>query len=101
MKRRALAGFSFDVKAKPDATQERAPEEPAEFRDPNVVQMETVQVTTSALDRDLAADVKKTKGLRGESHRKLGTGVVEKDFGKVRMSAVTILYVPILVGFSW
>lgn len=101
MRHQALAGFSFDEQAKPEATQELAREEPTEFRDPNVVPMEAVQITTSALDRDLAADVKKTRSPHAESHRKLGTGVVEKDFGKVRMAAVTIFYVPILVGFSW
>jgi len=32
---------------------------------------------------------------------KLGIGVHGKDIGKVRVFAVTFLYVPILVGFAW
>lgn len=32
---------------------------------------------------------------------KLGIGVHAKDIGKVRVFAVTFLYVPIMVGFAW
>jgi hypothetical protein len=32
---------------------------------------------------------------------KLGIGVHGKDIGKIRVFAVTFLYVPIMVGFAW
>jgi len=39
--------------------------------------------------------------LGPQNHSKFGTGVHEKDIGKVRISAVTVLYVPIFVKLSW
>ncbi|HEU5078819.1 MAG TPA: hypothetical protein VFT72_06380 [Opitutaceae bacterium] len=56
---------------------------------------------TPLIDYDLAADIKKTRPLKAQSQVKYGTGVYQKDFGKVRASAMTILYVPVLVGVSW
>lgn len=49
----------------------------------------------------LGVDIRKTRPTKATSVTKFGTGVREKDFGKVRAFAVTVLYVPILVGFSW
>lgn len=46
-------------------------------------------------------DLKKSKPLRAQSEAKFGTGVYAKDFGNVRVSAATILYVPFILDFSW
>jgi hypothetical protein len=32
---------------------------------------------------------------------KFGTGMRQRDFGKVRVSTVTIFYIPIFIGASW
>lgn len=102
LKRGALDGFSFEAPAPP--AQQNPPSAsgasvPA--GDSDVVAMDPLRVTTTFWDKDLAADIRKTRPLKAKSEAKLGTGVYQKDFGKVRASAVTILYVPVMVGFSW
>jgi hypothetical protein len=103
-KRAVLSGFSFVEASAPAATDQGGPptgKASAEaLADPDVIQMKEMRVSP-LVDRDLAADIKKTRPLKAQSHAKFGTGVYEKDFGKVRAAAVTILYVPVVVGISW
>ena|GEM_PF-4950388 len=68
---------------------------------PDAVVMDEVRVESRFWDKDLVSDVQKTKRLKAHSETKWGTGVHEKDFGKIRASVVTVLYVPILVNASW
>lgn len=103
-KHEALNGFAFvnATAPTPSAPTDDGPliKAPTELsQDPEVVVMEELKVTP-LMDRDLGVDIKKTRPLKAASHVKFGTGVHEKDFGKIRASAVTILYVPVLFGFS-
>lgn len=98
-----LSGFSFVDASAPTEAADLGPLVKAPIESPqdsSVVVMDELKVTPLG-DRDLAVDIKKTRPLNGASQVKYGTGIHEKNFGKIRASAVTILYVPVLVGFSW
>ena len=36
-----------------------------------------------------------------QNSSKFGTGIHERDFGKVRVSVVTILFIPVFISASW
>lgn len=68
---------------------------------PEVVMLPEFEVNSTAIDLDLARAIENSRPVRESGPRKLGTGVVQKDFGKTRIGAVTVLYIPIFIGFSW
>jgi hypothetical protein len=102
--RQALAqNFPYqpEIRAK---TQEQSASEvlqPQGELDPEVVVLPKFEVRSRALDRDLPAAIANYKSTAPQNHSKLGTGIHEKDFGKVRLSCVTVLYIPIQVGIGW
>jgi hypothetical protein len=63
--------------------------------------MKKFEVTDRIINWDLTKDIMKTRPLRAKTVSKWGTGVHEKDFGKIRAFSVTVLYIPIMVGASW
>lgn len=68
----------------------------------DVVVLPKVEVTSRPLANGLAEAIANQRpATRPQNHSRFGTGIHEKDFGKVRASAVTIFYIPVLVGFSW
>lgn len=68
--------------------------------DPNTIVMEKVTVEGSPFYRRLHADIKNASQLKAQSAPRLGTGMYQRDFGKIRASALTIFYVPVLVDIS-
>ncbi len=69
--------------------------------DPEVVLMPKVEVTSRRFDRDLPAAIANWRPTGPQNHTKFGTGIRQKDFGKVRASVMTIFYIPVGVGLSW
>lgn len=68
---------------------------------PDVVVLPVLEVLDRLPARGLAEAVAKSRPSEAQSESRLGTGFHEKDFGKVRAKVVTVLYVPIQLGFSW
>jgi hypothetical protein len=97
-----LEGFVFEPKPKPVDGDVILVERTAQaVVDPDAVVMEKLIVSDRNLYWDLASDIKKGRPAHAQSHAKFGTGVYEKDFGKIRAFSVNVLYIPILVGVSW
>jgi hypothetical protein len=89
--------------ALPTSLQSNAPSIFTFTTPPDVVKMEKFEVQESGMGSSKGAlpnpeDV--TVPPRTVAS-KLGIGVHGKDLGKVRVFAVTFLYVPVLVGFAW
>lgn len=68
--------------------------------DPETVALPPFEVEALTVPRGLDQAIARAPTLP-KKPGKFGTGVIQKDFGKVRMQAVTVLYLPIFVGFSW
>jgi hypothetical protein len=69
--------------------------------DPNIIVLDNYNVRSRAFERDLPLAIQRWRPSGPQNKTKFGTGIRQKDFGKVRASMVTILYIPVLVGFSW
>jgi hypothetical protein len=69
--------------------------------DSDVVILEKFEVNERPVPRGLADAIAKARPLGPQNHSRFGTGIHQKDFGKVRFSAVTILYVPVFLQLSW
>jgi hypothetical protein len=67
--------------------------------DPDVVVLEPLTVTErfDAKRFELAMQRARVPATR----RRWGTGLVTRDFGKVRVGVCSILYVPVMIGLSW
>lgn len=102
-RRAVLEDFKFDDAPKPPDSEEPIEEKSpsADEVPPDTVVMERFEIKERKIEWDLAADIKKTRPLGPQSKSKWGTGVHQKDFGKTRVSVVTILYVPIQINASW
>lgn len=99
--RAALESFTYSGKPAVFPTQQSHAQASRSDLGDNPVQMERVVITTGRLPSYLPPRSVVEKPKSSESHSKFGTGVHVKDFGKVRAYSVTILYIPILIGFSW
>jgi hypothetical protein len=100
--RSALKGFRFSV-AEPDASQSTrtATQRNEKQTAHEVVEMEKVVVSDAPAHNYIPVRVEMRSTKPEKKRHRWGTGVHEKDFGKVRAYSVTILYIPILVGLSW
>lgn len=102
LKRAALASFSFTETPAPVAGVTATEKKDVKAsEDDSLVVMDKMKVSAKFWDRDLDADIHKTVSLKPINSSKFGTGLHQKDFGKVRGSVVTVLYVPIMIGISW
>lgn len=64
--------------------------------------LDTMSVVERSNHRQLSAAINSPRAPKGPQNvSKFGTGIHERDFGKVRVSAVTIFFIPVLVGASW
>jgi hypothetical protein len=95
--------FRYDPNARPKSSGQFSPAlvAPQNAVDPETVVMAKLEVRSRPIDHGLSEAIAKYRDPRPQNNRKFGTGVIEKDFGKVRMSAATILYIPIAIGISW
>lgn len=59
------------------------------------------EVRSPRLPEGLAEAITRSRPDGPQNDSKLGTGIHEKDFGKVRAFVATVLYIPISIGFSW
>ncbi|HEX2851820.1 MAG TPA: hypothetical protein VHO24_01185 [Opitutaceae bacterium] len=103
--RQAIVGsFSYNPSAREKAPEQSSPvlvsAQPVAV-DPDVVVMAKLEVTSRAYERGLPSAIANWRDPSPQNNSRFGTGLHQKDFGKVRASMVTILYVPILVGISW
>lgn len=69
--------------------------------DSDVVLLPKMAVNERPLPRDLGADIARWRSQAPQNHTRLGTGIHQKDFGKVRVGVMTLFYIPIAVGASW
>ena len=64
--------------------------------------LETMSVVERSNHRQLSAAINSPRAPKDPQNvSKFGTGIHQRDFGKVRVSAVTIFFIPVLVGASW
>jgi hypothetical protein len=85
-----------------DAAAPRAKPPPDPASAPAIVMPQYV-VTAPRMDwRNFESAVQRGQQRDAPRKAKWGCGpLVSKDFGKVRMSVISIFYVPVFVGFSW
>jgi hypothetical protein len=74
---------------------------PAIVNDPDTVYLPKFEVEDRPLPRGLAEAIEKSRFAGPQNKSRLGTGIHEKDFGKVRGPVVTVFYIPIFAGLSW
>ncbi len=98
-----LASFKYDEAPQHPELPDLKPQvaELSLTHDTEVIVLETFVVNDRYWNRKLYRDIEKSLEGMESTKRKLGTGISRKDIGKMRVEAVTILYVPIQVGFSW
>lgn len=102
MRRALRESFHYDPAVRAKSLEQPAPELAPEVEgDPEIIVLPKYMVESRPLPRGLVEAVAASRSLEPQNQSRLGTGIHEKDFGKVRAYAVTVLYVPILVGFSW
>ncbi len=94
--------FPYDPSARTKRPEQSSVDQAAQGTDDSeIVVLPDVEVTSRVLDRGLTAAIANQKPTGPQNHSKFGTGIHEKDFGKVRASVITILYIPVGFGLSW
>ena len=69
---------------------------------PEPVVLDTMSVVERSNHRQLVAAINSPRAPKGpQKVGRFGTGIRQRDFGKVRVSAVTIFHIPVLIGASW
>jgi hypothetical protein len=68
---------------------------------PDVLLMPKFEVFADEVDRGLHQAILNYRDPRPINNTRFGTGLRQKDFGKVRAGMVTIFYIPVMIGFSW
>lgn len=69
--------------------------------DPELVVLPSFEVRSRPLARGLEEAIAKSRPVEPRKPRKLGTGVITKDFGQVRVGVMTVFWVPFQVGLTW
>lgn len=71
--------------------------------DPEIVVLPQYDVSAQSarMERNLARAIERSRGSGPINESRFGTGVHERDLGKVRAGATTILFVPVHLKFSW
>jgi hypothetical protein len=68
----------------------------------DAVILERITVVDTYDFRELEKAVNSPHPPKGpQNTRKFGTGIRQRDFGKVRLSTVSVFYIPIFIGASW
>jgi hypothetical protein len=97
-----LESFRYSPVASPSNQEQPASDPtPRVESDSETIVLPKYDVRSRPLPRGLNEAVAKSRPMGPQNHTKFGTGIQEKDFGKVRLSAITVLYIPIGVGLSW
>ena len=103
VRRAILFRFTYTGQPRVPTPEEiRAERQEEEQAAADVVKMNPVIVRADfpQFDRELESRVKDSKH-DWQHHTTLGTGVHVKNFRKTQAFVVTVLYVPIMIGFSW
>ena len=104
MRRVIFESFRFDPESPAKNQEKPVPDpdlaQPVES-DPELIVLPKFEIRSRPLPRGLAEAIATSRPLEPQNHSRFGTGIHEKDFGKVRAYAVTVLYVPICLGLSW
>jgi len=103
VRRAILAGFTYTGQPRVQTPEEiRAERQKEKEASADVVKMDPVIVRADSpqFDRDLESRIRNSK-YQWQHHTTLGTGVHVKNFRKTQAFVVTVLYVPIMLGFSW
>ncbi len=94
--------FPYDPAVRAKSLVPASPDQAAQGTlDSDVVVLPKVEVTSRRFDRDLPAAIANWRPTGPQNHTKFGTGIRQKDFGKVRASVMTIFYIQVGVGLSW
>jgi hypothetical protein len=95
--------FPYDPAAPKENTSSVLAAEPSPqaSSDPSIIVLDKYNVRSRAFERDLPIAIQRWRPSGPQNKTKFGTGIRQKDFGKVRASMVTILYIPVMIGFSW
>jgi hypothetical protein len=104
VRRAVLEPFSYHPSAPQKSSEQSSPVlvlPQQEAAEPDVVVMAKFEVAARAYERGLPAAIANWRDPKPQNDSRFGTGIHQKDFGKVRASVVTILYVPIVFGISW
>ena len=92
--------FHYDPRLHAQSVRRSSPDS-EDTADSDVVMLPEVAVNERPLPRDLNADIARWRSQQPQNHSRFGTGIHEKDFGKVRVSVPTILYLPVGLGIRW
>jgi hypothetical protein len=102
MRRAIFEGFRYNPEIRAQYLEQAVPDqEPSVNNDPDIIYLAKFEVRDRPLPRGLGDAILKARQTEPKNHSRFGTGIHEKDFGKVRASAVTLFYVPVFVGLSW
>lgn len=95
--------FPFRAPTKPAATQAAPTEADAASADPEVVVLPQLDVhgVHPRIERAEARAIERSVTLAPADTVTLGTGLRERDIGKVRIGTTRILYVPVHLKISW
>jgi hypothetical protein len=97
-----LNSFQYRLVAKTNDQEQPTPDvAPAVGIDSDIIVLPKYEVRSRPLPRGLTEAIARSRSLGPQNQSKFGTGIHEKDFGKIRVSAITVLYIPVLVGLSW
>lgn len=102
VRRAIFDDFRYDPEVR-EGYEEQAVADPQSsiVNDPDTVYLPKFEVEDRPLPRGLAEAIEKSRFAGPQNKSRLGTGIHEKDFGKVRGSVVTVFYIPIFAGLSW
>ena len=93
--------FHYDARLHAQAVKTGSDDDALSDTDSDVVMLPKMAVNERPLPRELGADIARWHSQAPQNHTRLGTGIHQKDFGKVRVSVPTLLYIPIGIGVSW
>lgn len=102
--RALLESFPYRPSPPPTVPKEQIPiPESTETNDSDVIVLPQLDVHSLSprTERSLDRAVERSQMFAPVDTTRVGTGVRERDFGKVRATARTILYVPVALKFSW
>lgn len=85
----------------PPSADQSAPRPAAPLGGLDIVVLPKYEVRSASVTRGLTEEMVRSRPPGPINQHTFGTGVYQKDFGKVRVGVVTILFIPIQIGMSW
>lgn len=102
LQRALRESFHYDPGARPKSIDQSSEEQKQESEpDPDLLYLPKLEVKGPRVDRGFAEAIATARPTGPQNISKWGTGIHQKDFGKLRLSVVTVLFIPINAGISW